>query len=220
MNLRNSFINIITKFSQQGISDRANFLKNAAVVAWALSSLAQTCAIFFNEKMPAKEKRFLIPQEIFDGLINATLFWFITSKAASFGKKLVLQKCILPKSLTGVMEDFIPKSGNIDKLKESFLNHIKNYGKPGDLKVAKDAVEGMSVLVGIIGAVISNNIITPILRNKLAGMWQKRELQKESDNAPLNPYFGINSSKYDFTKPVINKKITPFCGTYSGNLKI
>ena len=220
MNLRNSFINIITKFSQQGISDRANFLKNAAVVAWALSSIAQTCAIFFNEKMPAKEKRFLIPQEIFDGIINATLFWFITSKAASLGKKLVLKKCILPKSLVDIMEGFTPKSGNIDLLKEGFLNHIKEHGSPENLKAAKNAIEGMGVLVGLIGAVISNNIITPILRNKLAGMWQKRELQKESDNAPLNPYFGINSSKYDFTKPIPNKTITPFRGTYSGSLKI
>ena len=78
----------------------------------------------------------------------------------------------------------------------------------------------MSVLVGIIGAVISNNIITPILRNKLAGMWQKRELQKESDNAPLNPYFGTNIQRYDFTKPFPNKTIPAFRGTYGGSLKI
>ena len=75
----------------------------------------------------------------------------------------------------------------------------------------------MGVVVGIIGAIISNNIITPILRNKLAGMWQKRELERASHNAPLNPHFGnIEYDKYKFQKPV---KPVAF-GSYSGGMKI
>ena len=57
------------------------FLKNIAVIGWILSSAAQTCAVIFNNDIPQKEKKFLVPQEILDGIINCTLFWFITSKA-------------------------------------------------------------------------------------------------------------------------------------------
>ena len=56
MNIIASLVKMFTKFCEQGVSDRANFLKNTAVVGWALSSLAQTFAILFNDKMPKKEQ--------------------------------------------------------------------------------------------------------------------------------------------------------------------
>ena len=217
MSIKSSFVNLITKFCEQGVTDRANFLKNTAVVAWALSSLAQTCAILFNDKMPSKEKRFLIPQEIFDGLINATLFWFITSKAANFGKNLVLKKHVLPKSLVNLMDGYKPSGATIDKMKDSFIGHLKKVGTPADVKTAQNVIEGMGVAVGLVGAIISNNIVTPLLRNKLAGMWQQKSLKKEVENAPLNPHFGnIDYKKYDFTKPLKS----PSFGTYSTGMKI
>lgn len=217
MSMKSFFTKAFTKFCEQGVSDRANFLKNTAVVGWALSSLAQTCAIFFNDKIPKKEKRFLIPQEIFDGIINATLFWFITSKAANLGKKLVLKKYVLPKSLVSLTKDFKVSGSDIETMKDSFIGHIKKIGTNADIKTANNAIEGTGVAVGIIGAVLSNNIITPILRNKLAGMWQKREQEKATLNAPLNPHYGnIDYDKYKFQKPA---KSVAF-GTYSGGLKI
>ena len=213
----NFLARMFTKFCEHGVSDRANFLKNTAVVGWALSSLAQTCSIFFNDKIPSKEKRFLIPQEVFDGLINATLFWFITSKAVNFGKLMVLKKYFLPKSIAPLMEKFTPKGRDIEKLKAGFTNHIKAVGDKVQLKIANDAIEGMGVATGIVGAIISNNIITPILRNKLASMYQKKEIAKMSDTAPLNPHFGnLEYSKYDFSKP----RKTPTFGSYSGGMKI
>ena len=218
MSIKTSFSKLFTKFCEQGVSDRANFLKNAAVIGWALSSLAQTCAIFFNEKIPSKEKRFLMPQEIFDGIINATLFWFITSKTANFGKLLVLKKRVLPKSISSLMENYKPSGVTIDKMKDNFLSHLKNVGGSAEnIQSAKNAIEGMGVATGIIGAIISNNIITPILRNKLASMYQKHDLQRINDNAPLNPYFGkIDKEKYNFKKPVKS----PSFGNYTTGMKI
>ena len=95
MSLINRGLDTIRKLAECGLADRANFLKNIAVIGWVLSSFAQTCAIVFNDKIPTKEKRFLVPQEIFDGITNATLFWFITSKATDFGKTLILKKKII-----------------------------------------------------------------------------------------------------------------------------
>lgn len=213
----NFLMKMFTKFCEHGVSDRANFLKNTAVIGWALSSLAQTCAIFFNDKIPSKEKRFLIPQEIFDGLINATLFWFITSKAVNFGKLLVLKKHVLPKTIAPLMESFKPVGRNIDKLKAGFLNHLKIFGNKAHLKTATNAIEGMGVATGIAGAIVSNNIVTPLLRNKLASIYQKKELAKMNDNAPLNPHFGkLEYGKYDFSKP--HKSLS--FGSYTGSMKI
>ena len=216
MSIKSSFTKILTKFCEQGVTDRANFLKNAAVVGWALSSLAQTCAIFFNEKMPAKEKRFLIPQEIFDGIINATLFWFITSKTANFGKMLALKKHVVPKSLSKVLENYTPNGTTIEKLKDGFLSHVKSFGTQNDVKTAANLVEGLGVAVGLAGAIVSNNIITPVLRNKFAGMWQQKELKKINDNSPLNPYYGKDYKKYDFAK---SKKPVNF-GNYTGGMRV
>ena len=182
--------NIFNKFCQQGITDRANFLKNIAVIGWVLSSLAQTTALILNDKIPSKEKKFLIPQEIYDGLANITLFWFITSKATDFGKKLVLKKIVMPKSLTKILDNFTPKGKNILQLKENFLAHISKFGTAKDLKIANKAIDGMGVLAGITGAVIANNIVTPLVRNKLAGIYQKKQVNKISKSPLLNPYYG------------------------------
>ena len=189
-NIGNFCHNILNKFCQQGIADRANFLKNIAVIGWVLSSLAQTTAIVLNDKIPSKEKKFLIPQEIFDGFANITLFWFITSKATDLGKKLVLKKIVMPKSLTKILDNFTPKGKNIIQLKENFLAHITKFGTKKDVEIAQKAIDGMGVLTGITGAVIANNIVTPLVRNKLAGTYQRNQISKNPKYTPLNPYYG------------------------------
>ena len=129
MSLANFGRNIITKLAQQGLNDRANFLKNIAVIGWVLSSLAQTCAVVFNDKIPTKEKRFLVPQEIFDGITNATLFWFITSKSTDFGKSLILKKKIIPANLTNALKNYVPKGKTIAQLKNNFLELFSTLPK-------------------------------------------------------------------------------------------
>lgn len=214
--------NLLTKFCQQGVADRANFLKNIAVIGWILSSAAQTCAVIFNKDIPQKEKKFLVPQEILDGIINCTLFWFITSKATDFGKKLVLTKKILPKKIALLLSGFKSKAKNVEALKSSFLKYLGKVGGSGDVKIATDAIEGMGVLSGIAGAIVSNNICTPIIRNNLAAYYQKRELGKQKKISQLNPNFGnIDFSKYDFEKLTPAQKINTFKGFYRNpNLKI
>ncbi len=214
--------NLLNKFCQQGVADRANFLKNIAVIGWVLSSLAQTCAIIFNDKIPSKEKRFLIPQEILDGIVNCTLFWFISSKATNLGKKLILNKKILPASIAPLMKNFKPVGGKISQLKEAFMAHVLKFGTRANVKEAEYAIEGMGVLTGIVGAILSNNVCTPLIRNKLAGIYQKRELQKIHD-ANLNPYFGqIDYSKYGFGVPAppLHKHDTFAAFRGSGSMRI
>lgn len=206
--------NALNKFCQQGVSDRANFLKNIAVIGWVLSSLAQTCAVIFNDKIPAKEKRFLIPQEIFDGIANSTLFWLITSKATDFGKSLILKKIVLPKPLSKILSNFVPPKQSVSKMKDAFIAHVSKYGDKAAVKLADNAVEGMGVLAGITGAILSNNIFTPIIRNKLAGICQKKENKRSEEKAPLNPYYGnIDFNKFKNVVTTIPKSTTTLSPT-------
>lgn len=194
---------IFTKFCEQGVTDRATFIKNITVVGFVLSSIAQTTAIIFNEKIPTKEKKFLVPQEIADGMINATLFWIIASKAVNFGKSLILTKKILPKSLAPFMKNYQPQGRDIYTLKENFMKYLSSQTNSENLKLADNVIEGMGVVTGIAGAILTNNILTPILRNKLAGNFQQKEIEKMENNPPLNPYYSnFNFSKYNFNKPV------------------
>lgn len=206
------FPNFLKSFVEQGVQNRAVFLKNIAVCGWVLSSFAQTCGIIFNDKIPAKEKRFLVPQEIFDGLINATLFWFVTSKATNFGKKLVLNKKILPKKYAEIFETFKPNCKNLEELNNAFTKHIDSFGKSIEAAEAKNFVEGMGVITCIGGAIIANNIITPIVRNKLAGICQKKEMEKIGEKTYLNPNFGnIDYNKYNYIK---NRTFPTFASTH------
>ena len=213
--------NIFTHFCKQGIVNRADFLKNIAVAGWALSSLAQTVALIFNNKIPSKEKKFLIPQEIIDGITNITLFWFITSKATNFGKKLILNKKFLPKSIAGIMETFKLPKGSIDEMKNAFISHVKQFGTAANVKTADNAIEGMGVLTGIIGAILSNNICTPLIRNKFAANIQRKELAK-GKSLNLNQNYGnIDYDKYKFTTLEKQNNITAFKGYYNNTgLKI
>lgn len=194
---------IFTKFCEQGVTDRASFIKNITVVGFILSSVAQTTALIFNEKIPTKEKKFLVPQEIADGIINATLFWVIASKAVNFGKSLILTKKVLPKSLVPFMKNYQPQGKDIAILKENFLKHLSSQTNSENIKLADNTIEGMGVVTGIAGAILTNNILTPILRNKLASNFQQKEIEKMENNPPLNPYYStFNFSNYNFNKPI------------------
>jgi len=189
-NMMMNFKNLMIKFCRQGVTDRANFIKNITVVGFVLSSLAQVFAIYFNDKIPSKEKKFLIPQEIFDGLINSTIFYFLTSKAVDFGKLLVLKKKILPKSIANIMKTFIPNGKDVASLQTGFLAHLKKESTAENLKFAKNFIDGMGVMTGIGGAILTNNVVTPIIRNKLAAVYQQNNLPTVNIN---NPTFANNN---------------------------
>jgi len=196
-NLMMNFKNLMIKFCRQGVTDRANFIKNITVIGFALSGLAQVFSIYFNDKIPSKEKKFLIPQEIFDSLINSTIFYFITSKAVDFGKLLVLKKKILPKSISNIVKSFIPNGKDIATLKTEFLSHLQKNATAENVKFAKNFVDGMGVMTGIGGAILTNNIVTPVIRNKLAAVYQKNNLPTANIN---NPSFAKNNNFVQLTQ--------------------
>ncbi|MDD3594441.1 MAG: hypothetical protein PHX18_07430 [Candidatus Gastranaerophilales bacterium] len=192
---------LLDKACEQGVNNRAAFLKNVSTVGWVLSCLAQVGAIIINDKIPSKEKKFLIPQEIMEGVVNVALFWCLTSRATDWGRKLVLTKKFIPKSLAPHLKDFKPKSFKVEKLQQEFFNHVRKTC-PNNFAEAHNAIEGIGLITSIIGSVVACNLVTPIIRNKLASIYQTWKLKKQGkpneQRLDINEKFGnVDFKKYE-----------------------
>ena len=73
----------------------ARFFQVAGVIGFATSCLCQALAIVVNKTIPAKEKKFLIPQELTDGAVNIAIFLAVTNplrmRADKWAKTKVLK---------------------------------------------------------------------------------------------------------------------------------
>ena len=177
--------NVFIKTCNIGINNRANFLKITGVTGLILSCLAQTGAIIFNPKIDKKEKSFLVPQELADGVLNSSLFLFFTSKCSDIAKKLVLNKKIIPASLDKILTNYKPCSKNAAAEKH-FLNYLEKSGGINAKKTGLTMLNGIGLLGMIFGSILSVNIITPLIRNKLADKIQQNRIMKsEAENKKL-----------------------------------
>ncbi len=136
---------LIAKFA----NDNGKFLFINAAIGWFLASAAQTFGIFANKKIDKEDKKFLVPQEIFDGLSNIGLYAIITAPLMNLTEKM------------------------IDKGVISFRNV-----EPGSAKF-KSLKGGATVLASFAGGIISTNILTPIIRNKLGTIAQRKAMKQK-----------------------------------------
>lgn len=118
--------------------DNPKFLFVSAAVGWVLASLAQTVNLVLNKNITKEDKKYLVPQEILDGAANIALYAAITMPLMKTAEKMV------------------------DSGKIAFKNIEKGSAEFAQLK------GGVRVVASLVGAVISSNIITPIVRNKVS----------------------------------------------------
>ena len=169
----NDFRNtVLTKFGP----NPASMLIWTGVLGWFFSSAAQIVAIAANDKIPKEQKKFLIPQEIGDGAVNVLSFLIVTSAIKNLASKLVstgklatpaireyLRKYkVNPKTTVGNVMFDISKMPNFDLIKDDYTK-FKN---------------GVDVVGMTIGSILSCNIITPIIRNKIASNRQRKALEE------------------------------------------
>ncbi len=167
----NLLSNSLLKTSVSYMKDPAGFNRIAYIMSWGASSTGQVFSIAQNKKISEKEKRFLIPQEIANGVLNVFFFWTIALLAEKFGK-------------------FITEGKNPIVKVNSF--------EPGCQR-QKVLVAGMSAITGIIGGILASDIIAPIIRNKIAAKIQKRAINKENQTKRAKqPTFDSNASFYQF----------------------
>lgn len=145
--------------------DTSKFLIHTAGISWGLASLANIVGITLNKKIESKEKKFLIPQEFADGITNIGLFYVITQSLTKLAGNLADSGKIVFKNAKIGSENFESAKG------------------------------GLKVVASLLGAVISSNILTPIIRNKYAAGKQKIALDLEKKGFKIDasqPYFKQN----------------------------
>lgn len=145
--------NFIQKTVANFANDNGKFLFINAAIGWFLASAAQTFGIMTNKKIDKEDKKFLVPQEVFDGLSNIGLYAIITAPLMNMTDKL------------------------IDKGVISFRNVDKNSAEFKSLK------GGAAVLASFVGGIVSTNILTPIIRNKLGTVAQRKAFKQKIQDA-------------------------------------
>lgn len=187
--LNNALSNLYKNYGE----NPGKMLVHTGTAGWILSCAAQVLAIFTNDKIPAEQKTFLIPQEIGDGLINILSFYILTSSVKNLASKAVLNGKIANKAIKGYLEknkltdkmgkiDFnIKKTPNFGEVKEDF-NSFKN---------------GVDVIASTAGSILSCNIVTPVLRNEYASRKQKTFNEHIQNNRPqVAQYNRISMQNY------------------------
>ena len=160
----------------------------AGTMGWALSCLSQLGAVVFNEKLTAKDKKFLIPQEIADGVLNVGLFFVITQGLYAKVDKMVNSGKIMFAEIKKPLEKELAKRKM--SLSQALAENNDKISNILTDKVAKDNFVklkgGTALAAALAGSVVSCNIITPLVRNFIASKWQQK-LATPADNNELHP---------------------------------
>ena len=166
---------------------------HTGVIGWILSSAAQVVAIIINDKIPKKQKLYMIPQEIADAGVNIISFYLITQTCKGLGSKLVDSGRWLSDPVRKFLTDNnIPNVG-----KKGF--DVMTQGKltPEMLEKFRDFRNGMDVLFTTTGSILSCNIVTPLVRNEIAANRQKKfiaDLDKTSNDVSNQSVFSQTST--------------------------
>ncbi len=209
--LNTSFVqNMLAKFYRAYQKDPGTMLRRTGVIGWVLSSMAQITAIVMNDKIPKEQKMFLIPQEFADACVNILSFYLVTRSFTEIASKLV--KC--GKLIQKPTKEWLLKKGFGDKIGKSDFD-LSNIKLPSTQRRSYELFKnGIDVVAATIGAVLSCNIITPLLRNLYASECQKQGIaQYKRKNE-------INKPQTTYIRPTIeNFKLRAYSANNSG-LKI
>lgn len=167
---------VYKKFSK----DASKMLIWTGVAGWTLSSLAQVGAIFCNSKISKEQRSFLLPQEIADAAVNIGSFFLITFFAKKLAQKIFSTGKLAPKSVRA----FLDKNKELysNKVGKSDFDLDKFTEGNGEFpKAAYQAYKSFGTTLVTVGAgVVASNVVTPILRNKMASNAQKKYINANS----------------------------------------
>lgn len=177
-----------------------NFLRCTGAFSFSLLCGLQAVAIKVNNQVPEDSKKFMIPQELIEGVMKISVFMVMASGFGVIGKKLVESGMILPKSLideysltsTQKAGDFVkavlnlaPKNEDPVKFEKFCGNIAKSVGTPDIQFLRGKAGEslkhfygGMGTATNILGMIVGLSIVAPPVRNAVAQIFQ-REMKKQ-----------------------------------------
>ncbi len=76
----------------KSVKNNGMFLFVTTAAAYVLAATAQTVGLIVNKKLTPKEKKFLVPQEVFEGLSNIATYGAITFPLMAAAKGLAAKK--------------------------------------------------------------------------------------------------------------------------------
>jgi len=188
-----SFENIKNSIYKTYSRDPALMMVHTGTIGWLLSSAAQLENVIDSDKFTPDEKKFLIPQEALDAIVNIGLFYGVTNSCKNLSKTLVSSGKLLSKGI----REYIAKNPFKDKFKNYKLGDFNTnlstiYEDDGEFfKIYQPFKTGVDMAVNTVACIIASNIITPIVRNKLAAMRQKQAIVqdkiKDNSMSPTSP---------------------------------
>ncbi len=186
----NFFMDIKNSLMRSFGEDPGKMLLHTGTLGWILSSLAQVMAVVLNDKIPKKQKTFLIPQEIADAGINICSFYIFTNSFTKLANKMVSTG----KWRTPAIDAFLKKY-NLKKHIGSYDFNIKDLANFDEIKSSYKAIaSGNAIAASTIGSIISCNLVTPILRNKFAAHKQQQAIARmeAAEQSAFVPQRGIS----------------------------
>ena len=181
---------LVTKLANFAIENPAKFLKRTAAVNFSMGSVGLIIGMLINDKIPQKEKRYMIAQESVEGMLDLGVFLYVASKFENWGKALLAKQKIIPrikglekKEVVEAMKKFFANPDNPKGLSEFVEGRLRNITK------------GTEVAFSLIGTIIAFNIITPLIRNYCASWLDKlfaKKIDRSQVMSPILPGLQLN----------------------------
>lgn len=212
--------------------EAAKMLLEWGALGWIFSSMAHVGGIIKNKEISSDEKKFLVPQEIMDAVVNIGSFYILTYNLQNSAKKLVSSgKLLTPeirKFLDGKTIALGKKGTDIGEFIKDNMKILKNNfetASAGESHVSKADADvanlkinelasfekkydqfagGIKMVGNLAGAIFSCNILTPVLRNYFASIEQKRRINSgEKPDAIKIPTPSITPAVLAIQKPTV-----------------
>ncbi|MCR5266583.1 MAG: hypothetical protein K6E29_08350 [Cyanobacteria bacterium RUI128] len=143
-----------------------------SIAGWFASSAAQIIGIAINKEYTHEQKKFMIAQEASDAVTNILLYFGVTKSLTALSEHMVKTGKLAPRSIVDFLRKnkLINQRGNFgfDVTKAAGFEEAGLRGAYNGFKCFTDAASAT------IGGIISSNIITPIVRNKIASYKQNK----------------------------------------------
>ncbi|EKE03686.1 MAG: hypothetical protein ACD_20C00168G0003 [uncultured bacterium] len=194
---------LITKIATFALEKPAAFLKYSAAINFSIGSIGLIAGMLINDKIPKKEKRFMIAQESVEGVLDLGVFLGLATGFEKFGKSLVEKGKLLP-ALDGL---------NKAQVKDKVVKFFKQPHVLSDVNEStiRNFVKGTEVATSLIGTVVAFNIVTPLIRNFLASKIEKKFAPKTDESVSemkLYTYFKTDENPFSHFQNAL-KQNTP-----------
>ena len=166
------------RFILNHLDSASTMLVAMGIIGTITSSIAQRIGIRANPNIPQDKKEFLINQEKKDCMLNVGLTWLTGTGSKKLVHTLTNKGYLLNESVRSAADKIALYNG----MSHKELAKIGFYKVKGDLPAISicqpqykslkrnflRCQEGLSVIAAVGAAILTTNLIVPILRNKLA----------------------------------------------------